>query len=305
MPSPHAADAPRLKAEIVARVDAGEFLNAICAAPGMPSVPAVRKWSRTDPLFGEALAAARRRGAWRRLWVIDEAMTQAFLARARAGEPIRSLLGQPGMPSQTAYRRWKMAQPPFAEAAFALLQRRNEKTREMGRARRRDFDQAVADRIVARLCSGASGLKALLKSDPELPSREVVTRWRREQPEFDRVLRMHIAAKRRAGRPVPQAKVEDVIDHIVTGGTFLSYSRRPCGPSYNTLRRWMRDPNFAREVTRACDWREEWYADQIEMIAQDGPGPVCARARAIGQLKRQLARLRHRPRKPLYPNPRP
>jgi hypothetical protein len=303
MPSPYAQDAPRLKAEIVSRTDAGEYLKAICASPGMPSVLTVRTWSRADPLFGEALAAARRRGEWRRLWVVDEAMAQAFLARARAGAPIRSLLGQPGMPSQTAYRRWKMAQAPFAEAAFALLQRRNEKIREMGHARRREFDQAMADRIVARLHK-ASGLKALLKSDPELPSREVVARWRREQPEFDRVLRMHIAVRRRAGQPVPQVVVEDVVDHIVTGGTFLSYSRLPGGPAYNTLRRWMRDPNFAREVERACHWREQWFYDQIEMVAEETPpGPVREMERAIGPLKRQLVRLRHRPHKPLYPTP--
>jgi hypothetical protein len=186
MPSPYHRDAPRLKAEIVARVDAGEHLNAVCASPGMPCALSVRTWSRADPLFGEALEAARRRGTWRRLWVVDEAKAAAFLARARAGEPIRSLLGQPGMPSQTAYRRWKIAQAPFAEAAFALLQRRDARTGEMGRARRRDFDPAVADRIVVRLNKGP-GLKALLATDPELPSRKVVARWRREQPEFDRV----------------------------------------------------------------------------------------------------------------------
>src|SRR5437588_9934849 len=106
---------------LLGAAEQGEFLNAVCASPGMPSVLTIRTWSRTHLFFGEALAAARRRGTWRRLWVVDEAKAAAFLARARAGEPIRALLGQPGMPSQTAYRRWKMAQAPFAEAAFALV----------------------------------------------------------------------------------------------------------------------------------------------------------------------------------------
>jgi len=299
-----AADAQRLKAEIVARVDAGEYLNAVCASPGLPSVLTVRTWSRADPLFGEALAAARRRGTWRRLWVVDEAKAQAFLARARAGEPIRSLLGRPGMPSQTAYRRWKLAQAPFAEAAFALLQRRNERVGAWSHTRRKAFDPAVADRIIARLNTGP-GLKALLRADPELPSREVVARWRRERPEFDAVLRMMIAAKRAQAPPVPEVLVEDVVEHIVTGGTFLSYSRQPDGPAYNTLRRWMRDPHFAREVAKACEWREEWYRDQIEMVAgRTPPGPIRQMERAIGPLKRQIVRLRHRPRKPLPPDPR-
>jgi terminase small subunit-like protein len=304
MASPYAQDAPRLKAAIVARAEAGEFLNAICASPGMPCVLTVRHWSRTDPLFGEALAAARRRGEWRRLWVVDEPKAAAFLARARAGEPIRSLLGQPGMPSQTAYRRWKIAQAPFAEAAFALLRRRDVRGREWGRARRRDFDPKVADQIIARLNTGP-GLKALLAADPELPSREIVARWRREQPQFDRVLRMILAAKRRAMPPAPEVLVDEVVEHIVTGGTFLSYSRLPGAPSYNTLRRWMRDPDFAHEVAQACEWREQWCYEQIEMVAeQTPPGPIREMERSIGPLKRQLVRLRHRPRKPLQSTPR-
>lgn len=304
MPNPYAQNAPSLRAEIVARVDAGEYLRAVCASPGMPFEHTVRAWAKRDPIFGEALAAAKRRGTWRRLWVVDEAMAAAFLARARAGEPIRSLLGQPGMPSQSAYRRWKMAQAPFAEAAFALLQRRNANGRQWGRARRRDFDPRVADRIVARLHAAPSGLKAFLKASPDLPSRKVVARWRREQPEFDRVLGTLIAAKRRAGPPVPEALRDDVVDHIVEGGTFRSYSDQPGGPAFNTLRRWMRDPDFAREVARACEWREEWCQDQIEMTAErTPPGPIREMERAIGPLKRHIVRLRHRPTKPLWPAP--
>jgi len=299
--SPYLHDVPRLKAEIVAQVDAGAFLKTVCAAPGMPSVLTVRTWARTDAFFGEALAAARARGTWRRQWVIDEAVAADFLARARAGAPIRSLLGQPGMPSQTAYRRWKIADPPFAEAAFALLQRRNARGREWGHGRRRAFDPAVADRIVARLHK-ARGLKALLRNDPELPSREVVARWRREQPEFDRVLKRIIAAWRAKPRPVPAEVAEDILEHIVEGGSFASYSRQPGAPSFNTLRSWMRDPDFAWKVGQACEWREDWYHDQIELLEERlTPGSVAAIAPRVGKLKRHLVRLRHRPTKPLQP----
>lgn len=305
MPSPYAADAARLKAEIVARVEAGERLKGVCASPGLPGVLTVRAWSRADPLFGEALAAARRRADWRRLWVVDEVVAAAFLARARAGEPIRSLLGRPGMPSQTAYRRWKRVSPDFAAATSVFLPRRDAHTRRLGLASRRDFDQAVADRIIVRFNKSEVGIKALLKGDPDLPSREVVARWRREQPEFDAVLKTMIAAKRRMGRPVPEAVIEDVVGHIVEGGSFASYARQPGGPSFNTLRGWMRDPAFAAEVARACDWREDWFADQILAIAMEGsPQTLGARKRAIGELKRQVVRLRHRPAKPLYPSPR-
>src|SRR5437899_6558701 len=165
MPSPYARDAPRLKGEIVARVEAGEAVRVVCASPGVPSEYTVRKWARADAAFGDALAAAQRRATWRRLWAFDEAKAAAFLARARAGEPIHTLLGQPGMPSRGAYRRWKAAQAPFAEAAFALLQRRDAQIGERGRARRRAFDPVLAGRIVARLHKGLR-LEDLLTRDP-------------------------------------------------------------------------------------------------------------------------------------------
>jgi hypothetical protein len=301
MPSPYAHDVLRLKAEIVARVDAGRYLRSVCATPGAPAEETVRRWAKADPVFADALAQAQRRGTHRRLYAFDEAKAAAFLERARAGETINALIGQPGMPSRATYTYWNRTLPWFAEATFALRRRRDARTGTMGRARLRVFDQAVADKIVVRFNSGPT-LKALLASDPELPSREVVTRWRREQPEFDEVLKLITAGKRRRGPPVPKARVEDVVDHIIQGGSFLSHSRLPDGPSYNTLRRWMRDPNFRDEVAKACEWREEWYADRIQMAAErTAPGSVCDKARAIGPLKRQIVRLRNRPTKPLYP----
>jgi hypothetical protein len=299
MPSRYRHDTPRLKAEIVARADAGETLRAICALPGMPGVHTVRNWAKADPLFAEALAVARRRGTWRRLWGFDEAKAAAFLARARAGERIHDLLREPGMPSRGTYDRWRTAQPPFAEAAFALLQRRNAQLRERGRAGRRAFDQALADRIIVRLNQGAP-LEEVLTSDPELPCWETMMRWRREEPEFDRVLRMIMAARRRAVKPVPEPVVEAVVEHIILGGSFLSFTRLPGAPSYGTLRRWMRDPKFAAAVAAACEDREEWYHDQILMASErDAPGSIRERERAVGRLKRQLVRLRRRPRKAL------
>jgi hypothetical protein len=305
MPSPYRHDAPRLKAEIVARADGGEFMRAICASPGLPSEHTVLRWAKGDPLFSEALTAARRRGTWRRLWGFDEAKAAAFLARARAGERIHDLLREPGMPSRGTYDRWRTAQAPFAEAAFALLQRRNAQLRERALGARRAFDQALADRIIVRLNKGMR-LEDILLADPELPCWETMMRWRREQPEFDGVLRMIMAARRRAVKPVPEPVVEEVTDHILLGGTFLSFTRLPGAPSYGTLRRWMRDPNFAAAVARACEDREDWYYDQILIASEpDAPGSIREKARAVGRLKRQLVRLRHRPRIPLWVQPRP
>ncbi|HEX2801583.1 MAG TPA: hypothetical protein VHN73_05930, partial [Phenylobacterium sp.] len=83
---------------------------------------------------------------------------------------------------------------------------------------------------------------------------------------------------------------------------FLSYSRQPGGPSRGTLRRWMRDPDFARGVARACALREEMLQDRMSDYALGvPPGPIRQMERAIGPMKRQIVRLRNRPRKPLWP----
>lgn len=302
MPSQYRRDAQRLKAEIVARVLAGESQAAICAEGGMPTAHTVRNWAAADAAFGAELAAARRRGDWMRLRAFDEGKAAAFLARAgaRAGETINALLGSPGMPSRKTYTYWKATQGSFAEAVLRFRQRRDEGIGARGRARRRGFDQRLADRVIVALNRGVfKGVRLadVLAADPELPCRPVLRRWRREEPEFDAVLRIFMTARRAAGPRVPEWLVKEIVDHIVEGGSFASYSRLPDGPTRATLRRWYRaDAAFARKVDQACEWREEWYADQI-LMASDGavPGPVREMERAVGSLKRHLVRLRHRP----------
>jgi len=303
MPSRYRLNVGRLKAEIVARVEAGETVRAVGASPGMPSEVTVRNWARADAAFGAALAAARRRGAWRRVCAFDEAKAEAFLARARAGETVNSLIGQPGMPSRASYTYWNRTLPWFAEATFALRQRRDAQIGALGRARRRPFEQKLADRIVARLWATHPrdlSLEDLLTSDPTLPCWETVMRWRRERPAFGKVMTQVLAARRRRAWAVPEILVEEVTDHIALGGSFLSYSRQPGGPSQGTLRRWMRDPAFARAVAEACELREELLYDQIgEVAATVPPGPIREMERAIGPMKRRIVSLRNRPTKPL------
>ncbi len=173
------------------------------------------------------------------------------------------------------------------------------RARAWGFGRRRDFDRALADRIVARMNKGLK-LEDILAADPELPGSVILARWRRDQPEFDAVLRRIFAARRAAAPVVPEPVVEEVVEHIVKGGSFASFSRLPGAPSQGKLRRWMRDRNFAAAVARACEFREERYEDQILMIAaRTAPGPIREIEGSIGQLKRQLVRLRRRPRIPL------
>ena len=199
------------------------------------------------------------------------------------------------MPGRRAYRYWQATDAAFAESVLALRRRRDQQIGVRGRARLRAWDPALGDRIIVAVHKGAT-LAEALAGDPALPCLPVVRRWRREQPEFDRVLRMMISARRAAVKPVPEFLVEEVVDHIVEGGSFASFSRVRGAPSQGTLRRWLRDPNFAEAVAQACEWREDWYQDRIEHIARrTPPGPVREMNRAVGPLLRHLVRLRHRP----------
>ncbi len=269
MPSRYAQDARRLKGEILARVLAGESQRAICASAGMPCTAAVRTWAKADPLFAGDLLDARRRGAWMRLYAYDEGHAEAFLARARAGEPIRELLGAPGMPSGATYRYWKATQAPFAEALFALRRRWKAGVGEMGRARRRDFDQGVADRVILALHKAPPGvrLEDALAADPALPCRPTLTRWRREEPMFDAVLRMIFAGRRAAGPRVHELLVEDIVDHIVEGARWRATAARRagrrggrCGAGIGRTRgshaRWTRPVSGGRRCWISnCGWR--------------------------------------------------
>ena len=296
MPSRYTRHRLAVKAEIVARTDAGERLRAICAAPGMPGPHTVRNWALADPLFAADLAAARRRGDWRRTTAFDEAKAAAFLARARAGERVHDLLGAPGMPSRRLYDRWRRTQGEFAEAVFALAQRGKAELGARGRARRRGFDPALADRIIVGLNSGAR-LEAVLAADPQLPCKPTLARWRREEPAFDRVLKMIFAAwRRKRAATVPELSTHEVVEHIKDGGSFASLARAG-GPSRTTLRRWYRaDPRFAEAVDAACVFREEMLDFELWMAAERvPPGPVREMNRAVAPITRQIARLRHRP----------
>lgn len=296
MPSTYARNLPSLKAEIVSRVDAGERMRRICAGAGMPTPQTVANWATADALFAAELAAARRRGQWRRTQAFDEDAAAAFLARARAGEGVHALLREAGMPGRGLYDRWRAGQAPFAEATLALRARSNARLGAQGRARFRAFDGALADRIVVGLSSGAR-LDAVLAADPALPCRPVVRRWRRENRAFDAVVKRILAAWRahRAAR-VPEILVFEVTEHIRDGGSFASLTRAG-GPSRTTLRRWYRrDPAFARAVDAACDDREESLEFELWVAAERVvPGPPREMTRQIAPITREIARLRHRP----------
>ena len=198
MSNPYARTRGELQMAIAERIAAGLSLEAICAQPGMPCRSAVWKWTRAHPWFAELLSQARRRAETRRV-AFDEAMGAAVVARVAAGERIAAVLTDPQMPSHRAYRRWRRQQGHFA-AELHRLWRLADAERGARRARTHawPWDPAMADRICLRVLRGES-LRAMLCADPALPSRHVMARWRREQPEFDRTMVMATAARRKLG----------------------------------------------------------------------------------------------------------
>jgi transposase-like protein len=265
-------DRGQLKAQIIARVAAGETVNAICAEAGMPCAGSVQVWRRADAWCRGELAAAQRKGAWRRELMFDEAVAQAFLARVAAGERIRDLLARPGMPSQRAYRYWTRTQPEF-QAAIGRLRAGGYSRRSMtGHPRWRAWDEAVAGRLLAMVLAGAP-MRRTLATDPAFPSLAVLGRWRAEQPEFAAALKTAIRRGKARGatarcRARAQA-MEDVVGLRLTHGASLrDLDADPDLPCATTMRAWRRRwPGFADALDIGEDLRD-WIAAEESFWAR-------------------------------------
>lgn len=293
---------PRLKLDILERIDAGEQLMTICADPALPCYGSVYAWTRADPAFAAALADARRRAGHVRRLAFDEAKARAIVARVAAGEKLVSVLRDPGMPTRRVCAYWRATQAHFQEELWRLHGLRRQEDARRLRARFRPFDQDLADRIMIRVARGEP-LQRVLTSDPALPGRPVLTRWRRERPEYDRLLRLAIGMGRgrqgAARRRLTPELTEAILGGIVEGESLAGLGRRPDMPSAATLYGWVaRDREFAREIAQACDHREDWYRDQLVEIAdQAGSLGVAEARRRMAPLLRRLGRLTKRPGK--------
>jgi len=303
MPFASPYDRPALKAEIVARVAKGETVKAICSEPGMPCADSVQVWRRADASFREALADAQRRGDWLRRLAFDEDRAEAFLARVRAGDRIRDLLDKPGMPSQRTYRHWRRTQVAFQAELWRLRGVRYARHSGTTHSRWRAFDQAVADRMLVRVVRGEPW-RRMLETDPAMPSRVVVYRWRREEPEWDRALRIAFEVGRRVRRGAEararcSAQVADEIGmRIVLGGSLRSVGTGDADmPCARTLYAWVeRYPHFAREVAKACEIREWGLNDAMVDIAQrNGPFRLATTRRQTAPLQLRANQLAKRP----------
>ena len=248
---------------------AGETVAGICAEAAIPSAASVRGWARADAGFAGELAVARRKGAWRRELMFREDVAAAFLARVAAGEKVRDLLARPGMPSQRAYRYWRMTQPAFL-AALGRLRAGGYSQRSMtGHPRWRAWDAEVAGRLLAAVLKGAP-MRATLATDAAFPSLSVLNRWRAEQPRWAADLKIAMKHGRVRGAAARSRAWAEALEEVVGLRVLEGASLRALGdgdpdlPCAQTLYAWRRRwPSFARSVDLAADMRDWFAAEEI------------------------------------------
>jgi len=296
----YARSRPRVRQQILDRLAAGERLKHICGEAEMPCQESVTGWMRRDPEFAAAVARARAQGEFRRRLMFDEGKAQALLARLAAGETIGSVLRDPAMPSARTFRYWRATYGAFAEDVHRLNQVKAQAKAERCRGRYRPFDPDVADRLYVRLWKGERQ-RAVLRSDKAFPSLAVLTRWRRENPEFDARMRFVLTGwKKKRGRErclcTPELTAT-IVDRLRQGQSLRSLARQADMPSQGAMYNWVRTrPEFARAVAEACEDREDWYRDQmLDLVVRAGPMSQKALTRLTAPLARQETRLRKRP----------
>lgn len=304
MPSP--ADLARTRArqqfEILERVAAGETLKAACAHPGMPRPESVVRWGIRDRAFRAALDVARAKGDYAARLAFDPVKAAAVLARLRAGESMRKIELDPAAPGRRMLRYWMATEGEFCAEVHRLrdLQRaaRGARLGERRRARTA-WDPKLADRVLYQVGLGVA-LTKLRAVNPALPSAFAIRRWRRERPDFDFDLRANLkmgrSMRRRAKR---RARMEPVCWAIVQGASLNELAGQDGFPHRTTLYDWVRrDEAIAEAVSRACDERVHWYADQMLEVAERlGPLDPGEAGRRIKRIEARLGRLWQRPGK--------
>ena len=296
MPDPAAHLRPARMDAVLARVAAGEPLDAICADPAMPCQKTIFNWKRHRPWFASRLASVQAE-IRRDPLAFDAELAQRFLDRIRAGAPIHTVLGKPGMPGRRLYRAWMSCNCGFAELVHPVKQAR---VRERILRRRRDprtFDQDLADRIYLRVLRGAPlpGVLSALK----VARRTEFRRWRLENPEFDRMMRHAMTVghqlRGRARCACTPELTERIVMAIERGATLHRLSKRADMPSLYALYKWKRErPEFRAAIEQARRDSRFWITEEIldnnPWTAPDAVEAARRRSR-VRNLERRAARL--------------
>ena len=201
------------------------------------------------------------------------------------------------MPSRLRLTYWRATQGEFAAEVFRLINlHKAERNRRRIGSGRRDWNEAEAERVLFHLGRGHA-YRRLRRVDPSLPCGDIIDRWRREHPDFDADVRANMAAGQRGRVPRRMsAALDPLLSGIVQGGSLQSLASRDGLPCRGTLYNWTRrSPDFAREIAQACDHREDWYTDQLRIIAEEAQHIGAGKARRrMAPLLRRLGRLSQR-----------
>lgn len=177
------------------------------------------------------------------------------LDRVAAGELLKDICAEPGMPSTGAVGFWARRDPDFA-AALATAKARG------AQRRRWAFREPTAKALLARLAAGAR-IDAIL-SDPAMPSRRVYDYWRATDAAFaEEVGRLNavkaaekVARCRRRLRPFDRALADRILARVAQGdalGRLLAAD--PALPSPSVLARWRGQcPEFDADLKRAINF---------------------------------------------------
>ena len=287
------------KTEVVRRLWAGETLTGVCRDPDMPNRATVVRWAKREEPFADALAQAHRRSAWMRHEGFDEVRARIVHLRFAAGEHLVSICRDPAMPSRKQLAYWRATQGEFGGVIFRLIRdRKAARSSASPHNAPRAWTEAVGDRILLHVGRGHS-YRRLRRLDPSLPGPDTIVRWRRENPEFAWELKVTMAiGRQRLLVPARMAAVLDTLrSAIIEGGSIKSLAGTRGLPCANTLYSWARrSPDLARQIAQACDWREDWYTDQMQIIAEEAQDlGVTEARRRVAPLSRQLGRLGQRP----------
>ena len=298
--SPNLRDSrAQLKAEVLRRTLQGVPLTVTCAAPGMPRAATVFRWKASDQAFAAALEDAQRRGLWLRRYAFREDQARAFLVRLAAGERLDALTRDPAMPKPATLRYWRLSQGEFAAEVRRLIavRRFERQCANLHRTATISWNEALADRALLWIGRGHR-IDRLRRIDRALPGVSVLTRWRRERPDFDFAVRANIRAGsfKRVG-PRMEAATPALLDGIVQGGAIKTLAGTDGLPCARTLYAWLRrNPKLDSQVAQACVDREMWYMDDIlDIVERVGPVDLARARRLIAPLSRRLGQLKNRP----------
>lgn len=207
-------------------------------------------------------------------------LRDVILARVAAGETVKAICAEAGMPCAGSVVVWRRRDPAFRAALDTAL-------REGRWRRRRQFDSAKAEALLELLRNGAT-LRAAL-ADPATMSQRAFRYWRQTDVGFAEELARINRTKReersawahRRWRPFDRALADQVLLRVGRGTPLRRVlSADKALPCRAVLARWRRERldfddelrvamRASRHVARARRlWSEDLQAEIIERIAR-------------------------------------